>query len=200
MPCNTSFSRTMADPCRSALLPGSAVLALFACLFFLLSRSLLPGEETPAFISVPEKNKTIWVELGRGFPEPGFRQFIDETTPLDVISLTLGKVQFATAWPPAMKPAQLENGERLEIDYNGHQIRDLRRSWMSAAARITLGVPLHPDRMGLQDWPALPGIGPKLAERIEVYRQKNGDFGALQALQEVSGIGPKRIKAWKPFF
>ncbi|MCP3177174.1 helix-hairpin-helix domain-containing protein [Desulfuromonas sp. KJ2020] len=54
--------------------------------------------------------------------------------------------------------------------------------------------------MSLADWTVLPGVGPKLAERIEKDRQKNGDFGSLEALQRVKGIGPKRINSWKFFF
>jgi competence protein ComEA len=50
------------------------------------------------------------------------------------------------------------------------------------------------------DWQALPGIGPKLAERIEVDRQKNGEFASLEDLKRVSGIGKKRIEAWRIFF
>lgn len=200
MLCSTNFSRTMADSCRPALLPGSAILAVFACLFFLLGRSLLPAESAPALLSPMNTNETIWIELGRGFPEPGFRQFVDESTLKDVISLTIGESQFVPAWSASTGSVRLRSGERLEIDLNGQKITGFRRDWMSATARITLGIPLDPDRMSLQDWPALPGIGPKLAQRIEFYRQKNGDFGSLQALENVSGIGPKRIDAWESLF
>jgi len=188
------------DPCRKVQFPGSVVLVLFTCLFFLLGRSLLPGEGVPVFSAIPEKNQTIWIELGKGFAEPGFRQFIDKTPLENVIKLTLAKSLPEERLPAIIEGSLLQDGERLEVDYNNQNMAVLRRGWMSAAARITLDIPLHPDRMSLSDWPALPGIGPKLAARIEAYRQNNGDYGTLQALQKVSGIGPKRIKAWEPFF
>jgi competence protein ComEA len=45
----------------------------------------------------------------------------------------------------------------------------------------------------------LPGIGPKLAERIVSHRQANGAFHSIDELRKVSGIGPKileRIRPW----
>ena len=188
------------EPCRKVQFPGSVVLAVFACLFFLLGRSLLPAEVAPVFSAIPEKNQTVWIELGSGFPEPGFRQFIDKTTLGDVIKLTLAKSLPADRFPNTLTASLLRDGERLEVDYDDQEIAVLDREWMSAAARITLDIPLHPDRMSLSDWPALPGIGTKLAVLIETHRQKNGDFGTLKALQKVSGIGHKRIQAWEPFF
>jgi competence protein ComEA len=49
--------------------------------------------------------------------------------------------------------------------------------------------------MSRSDWVALPGIGKKLAENIHIDRQKNGDFGSLDALKRVKGVGPGRIAA-----
>lgn len=39
----------------------------------------------------------------------------------------------------------------------------------------------------------LNGIGPKLAEKIIVYREENGVFLTLDDLLNVSGIGPKKL-------
>jgi competence protein ComEA len=36
----------------------------------------------------------------------------------------------------------------------------------------------------------LPGIGPRMAERIVAYRTANGAFGSVEQLQDVPGIGP----------
>ena len=40
----------------------------------------------------------------------------------------------------------------------------------------------------------LPGIGPKLAERIVAYREENGPFTTVEELCEVSGIGEKVLE------
>jgi competence protein ComEA len=41
----------------------------------------------------------------------------------------------------------------------------------------------------------LPGIGPKTAEAIVLFREKQGPFHSLEQLKEVKGIGEGRFSA-----
>ncbi len=49
------------------------------------------------------------------------------------------------------------------------------------------------------DLGVLPGIGPKLAERIIAYRQTHGPFSSVAELQQVPGIGPKILQTIRPY-
>jgi competence protein ComEA len=50
------------------------------------------------------------------------------------------------------------------------------------------------NRATSQDFDALPGVGPKLAERILKYRQSVGIFHSLDELRRVNGIGKKKFE------
>ena len=41
----------------------------------------------------------------------------------------------------------------------------------------------------------LPGVGPKLAQRVLAYRQRKGRFTSTRELLEVEGFGPKKLAA-----
>jgi competence protein ComEA len=45
----------------------------------------------------------------------------------------------------------------------------------------------------------LPGVGPKLAARIEAYRRDNGGFRGVDELRKVQGIGPAALTRLRPW-
>ena len=50
---------------------------------------------------------------------------------------------------------------------------------------------------GVDELVRLPRVGPKIAQRIIDYREKNGKFKKLEDLIKVSGIGEKTFKAFE---
>jgi competence protein ComEA len=54
------------------------------------------------------------------------------------------------------------------------------------------------NRATSQDLDALPGVGPKLAERIMEYRESVGVFHTLEELRAVKGIGKKTFERIRP--
>lgn len=177
--------------------PALGVLAVLVFIGVLLSREASISEDLPVFFD--QQSRIVHVELVADELEAGVYQFNDGSTIADVIMLTQTFLDDSLS-AEAVQLGSLRNGERLRILKNGRRITSLHREWMSGSHRLALGVPLHPDRMQEADWVALPGIGAVMAERIEQYRQNNGDFGSFEALGKVKGIGKKRLEGWKIFF
>lgn len=71
----------------------------------------------------------------------------------------------------------------------------------SAPAKSTAAAPAAPVNLNTANQAqleSLPGIGPKAAQRILEYRQKNGNFKKVEDLMNVKGIGEKAFLKLKP--
>ena len=60
---------------------------------------------------------------------------------------------------------------------------------------VAVTFPIDINRADAEQLTALPGIGEVLAGRIVAYREENGSFLSTQELQNVEGIGEKRLDA-----
>ena len=62
----------------------------------------------------------------------------------------------------------------------------------------TAAAPLNLNTATAAQIATLPGIGPKAAQRIVEYRQKNNGFKKIEELMNVKGIGEKSFLKLKP--
>jgi len=170
---------------------GRIPLVLLAFLaFYHAGRPLLPGEESPTFFV--HRPPPIQVGLVGDWSQPGIHHFFDDSPTSCVNVMT--SAECSRFWAQ-MKPLVSGRAYRL-----GAYEAGVSMEWLPSSQRIALQIPLHPDRMSPSDWEYLPGIGPRLAENIEAYRQINGEFGTLERLRRVKGIGEKKISSWRRYF
>jgi competence protein ComEA len=131
----------------------------------------------------------IFVEVAGAVAHAGVFSF---TTPPTLPQLW--QLTGAPGNPPPPGPA-LPSGTRVEVDKDGKY----RLGSMSGTQLLTLGLPLDLNRATAADLEALPGIGPELARRIIDYRTAHGPFKRIDDLEEVSGIGSKKVEKIKPY-
>lgn len=73
----------------------------------------------------------------------------------------------------------------------------LRKNTAIIVEEMAVRIPIN--RAWTEELELLPGVGPALAERIIVYREKHGEFKTLSDLKNVKGIGDKVLQKIKPF-
>jgi len=70
---------------------------------------------------------------------------------------------------------------------------------LDGVAQLRMGQPIDLNRAQAGDLQLLPGIGPKLAQRIVEERARRGAFVSVSELREVSGVGAKKFARLRPF-
>jgi competence protein ComEA len=131
---------------------------------------------------------------------------------LGMFAVTLGVV-FWIGWT---LPTSFDRTHDLAVDSSGESRGEVAFNRGSASAVSPAPVASLPEpaatavpkrshdglldlnRATEQDFDALPGIGPKLAERIMEYRQSVGAFHTLDELRDVKGIGKKKFERIRP--
>jgi competence protein ComEA len=68
----------------------------------------------------------------------------------------------------------------------------------AATATATAAAPVNLNTATVEQLATIPGVGPRMAERIIDYRQKNGGFKKVEDLMNVSGVGEKSFLKMKP--
>jgi competence protein ComEA len=83
--------------------------------------------------------------------------------------------------------APLKDGERVKVSSRRPTAAALPPD---STLPATGGGPVNLNWATQAELESLPGIGPEMAKRILDYRDQNGPFENIEAIQQVSGIGP----------
>jgi competence protein ComEA len=117
----------------------------------------------------------------------------------DVMKMALKK-EAPQSFDSSLLAQDLHQGDIVKIAWKEHDSPEISIGSMPVRERMLLGIPLEPDMLDASDWEVLPGIGPKLARAIVDDRQNNGDFGCLEGLKRVPGVGEKLLHRIALFF
>jgi competence protein ComEA len=129
------------------------------------------------------------VEVAGAAARPGVYEFPESPALSQVLA------QAGLAAPQGAADPKLTTGSKVEVSGEGRY----RLVRMDGPKLLTLGLTLDLNSATPGDLEALPGIGPALAQRIIDYRQAHGPFKTIEDLEQVSGIGPKKLAQVKPY-
>jgi competence ComEA-like helix-hairpin-helix protein len=90
---------------------------------------------------------------------------------------------------------KIKNGDKIIL--NDNKTTSLSR--INGEKSLALGIPIGINSASIEDLMVLPGIGNKLAEKIVEYRNLNNGFKSIDELDNVNGIGRKKIEFIRPF-
>jgi competence ComEA-like helix-hairpin-helix protein len=83
---------------------------------------------------------------------------------------------------------------RLAGDFGVASVGKIRGTHLISAGRR-----IDVNSADVEDLMAVPGIGPRLAERIIIQREERGKFSGIEELTRIQGIGKKKLAAWAPY-
>lgn len=113
--------------------------------------------------------------------------------------LTLGGVSFYLEGESVNKKHLILSHDSSTKEHFLHSESDLKHVDKEQEALGKEHILIHINTATQETLQKLPGIGPKIAQRIVSYREENGLFSSTEDLQKVKGIGTKKMKQLKPF-
>lgn len=192
----TTFSLTSTQ--RRAL----AIFAAIAVGIALLA--LINGQAKPqsdVLIAVPQASAAAPVEMSLVVDvqgeviNPGVYQLPAGSRVGDAIKAA-GGVQKGSDSSSVNLARFIEDGEQIYV--SNVDVIEQGRSGQNSNRIVGQGR-LNVNRANESELDGLPGVGPVLAQRIIAYRNEHGNFGAIEDLQKVAGIGPAKFSELRTF-
>lgn len=175
------------------------LLAMTVTMPVLLKGRTVGRKSTPAALSVPGQGRG-YIRVGGDVDHPGIYFLDDKTMTLDVIYLAQPVSPLKRLVPDGIASAHPPGGSEMLLSGSPDGRGEITIRSMSSADRLLMGIPLDINAMTAADFERLPGIGPVLAQRIVVCRQKNGGNMSVRDLMSVEGIGEKSWLRLKTYF
>jgi competence protein ComEA len=195
LPANYSFFRSQLFYRRLMLL----LCAVTVSVPFILASRPVKDEVPRAAFSVPSPVHG-YVKINGNVRHPGVYPMSAKLMTIDAIKMAEPDAPGIRGLPEGQSDVVLKNGMAINISISKDKTAIVTRSSMSSSERLVLNVPLDINAMTAADFDKVPGIGPTLAQRIVIYRHKNGDSMSVKDLLSVDGIGESSFNRLKQYF
>jgi competence protein ComEA len=187
------------DPRRLAL-GAAAALVLVALAAWYLARprpSASAAPPPPAAISVSGGdaggNGRVVVDVSGAVRRPGVYRLSAGSRVEDALQRAGGATHRADL-SQVNRAAKLEDGRQILVPVRA-PAGEAAPATAGAAPGATPSVPLNLNTATAEQLDTLDGVGPATAQKILDYRKAHNGFGSVDELDQVPGIGPKRLAA-----
>ncbi|MGB6066554.1 MAG: ComEA family DNA-binding protein [Desulfomonilaceae bacterium] len=119
--------------------------------------------------------------------------FLEESADISRILQEIG-VPEPEKWGSSHEKIPCNRAIRLSDDLRVASIEKIRGIHL-----ISAGKRIDVNSADLEDLMAVPGIGPRFAEKIISRRQTVGRFSSIEELARIQGIGKKKLAGWGPY-
>src|SRR4051812_31470921 len=184
------------DPRRLAAWAAAAlVLILLGAWYMARARPTASASEPPvATISVQSSSakSAVVVDVAGAVAKPGVYRLTSADRVEDALKRAGGATRRADL-SQINRAAKLEDGRQILVP--------IRAPAGTAAAAPTVpgtavpSQPLNLNTATLEQLDTLDGVGPTTAQKILDYRKEHGGFGSVDELDQIPGIGEKRLAA-----
>ena len=181
------------SPQKRSLLALSAIVVATSA-FFVVRGTSQEIEVVAPELTMVESIAQVTVDVAGAVNNPGVYSLPSNSRVIDAIKAAGNTLKGADVSDINLARV-IKDGEQVYIYPPSRNGGSARSSVRNAPTRSSGPIVLN--RASAKELEALDGIGPVLATRIVAYRNANGPFVTLEALLEVSGIGPAKFAQFK---
>jgi competence protein ComEA len=176
------------SPKQSWLLLSLASLLFSVSLFITLS-------ERPGSDDILRGNPlNIAIEIAGEIPHPGTYLFPKKVTVQQAL-LKAGGIGGGKIGNSQVLNNTVNAGSKIVVIRDQKHILTVKLARMDPDKCIVFSVPLDLNEVEEEHLTLIPGIGPRLAQRIIQYRSEKGGFRRIEELMEVRGIGEEKLRS-----
>jgi competence protein ComEA len=173
-----------------------AICAIAISVLSLIAAQVQPAEEVvaaePTMSAGASAPSLLVVDVQGSVVNPGIYQLPLGSRVADAIKAAGGVI--AGSDSSTINLARfIEDGEQIYLSEVVEQVTG------SSGGSSISGGKLNLNRATESELDALPGVGPVLAKRITGYRSEHGNFGSIDELRKVTGIGPAKFRELSDF-
>ncbi len=169
-------------------------LLSFASLLFLISLFITLSERPGSDDILQGNPLNIAIEIAGEIPSPGIYLFPREVTVKRAL-IKAGGIGMGKIGNPQVLNNTLNAGSKVIVTRNEKHTLTIGLARMEPDKCIVFSVPLNLNEVEEEHLALIPGIGPRLAQRIIQYRSKKGGFRKIDELKGVRGIGEKKLRS-----